>query len=68
VVADVTHDGWSLVGTLLGDKTVDPFYWAPGELPLDARATRSTGPVKIERLGADATRPHRVTYRKLTRD
>jgi hypothetical protein len=53
---------------LLGDKTVDPFYWAPGELPLDARATRSTGPVKIERLGADATRPHRVTYRKLTRD
>ena len=23
---------------------------------------------KIERLGADAARPHRVTYRKLTRD
>jgi hypothetical protein len=20
---------------LLGDKTVDPFYWASGELPLD---------------------------------
>ena len=24
---------------LLGDKTVDPFYWASGELPLDPRAT-----------------------------
>ena len=23
---------------LLGDKTVDPFYWASGELPLDPRA------------------------------
>lgn len=23
---------------LLGDKTVDPFYWAAGELPLDPRA------------------------------
>ena len=23
---------------------------------------------KVERLGADAARPHRVTYRKLTRD
>lgn len=23
---------------LLGDKTVDPFYWAPGELPLEAAA------------------------------
>jgi hypothetical protein len=22
---------------LLGDETVDPFYWAPGELPLDPR-------------------------------
>jgi ectoine hydroxylase len=26
---------------LLGDKTVDPFYWAGGELPLDARSTGS---------------------------
>lgn len=24
---------------LLGDETVDPFYWAPGELPLDPRPT-----------------------------
>src|SRR5262249_43250773 len=24
---------------LLGDKTVDPFYWASGELPLDPRST-----------------------------
>jgi ectoine hydroxylase-related dioxygenase (phytanoyl-CoA dioxygenase family) len=24
---------------LLGDQTVDPFYWASGELPLDARST-----------------------------
>ena len=23
---------------------------------------------KVERLGADAARPHRVTYRRLTRD
>ena len=23
---------------------------------------------KVERLGPDAARPHRVTYRKLTRD
>jgi ectoine hydroxylase len=23
---------------LLGDETVDPFYWAPGELPLDPRS------------------------------
>ena len=23
---------------------------------------------KVERLGEEATRPHRVTYRKLTRD
>jgi hypothetical protein len=23
---------------LLGDKTVDPFYWASGELPLDRRS------------------------------
>jgi hypothetical protein len=26
---------------LLGDKTVDPFYWAGGELPLDARSADS---------------------------
>ena len=24
---------------LLGDRTVDPFYWASGELPLDPRST-----------------------------
>ena len=24
---------------LLGDKTVDPFYWSSGELPLDPRST-----------------------------
>ena len=24
---------------LLGDTTVDPFYWASGELPLDPRST-----------------------------
>jgi hypothetical protein len=24
---------------LLGDQTVDPFYWASGELPLDPRST-----------------------------
>ncbi len=26
---------------LLGDETVDPFYWAPGELPLDPRSSAS---------------------------
>jgi hypothetical protein len=26
---------------LLGDETVDPFYWAPGELPLDPRSADS---------------------------
>lgn len=26
---------------LLGDKTVDPFYWAAGELPLDSRSEYS---------------------------
>jgi ectoine hydroxylase len=26
---------------LLGETTVDPFYWAPGELPLDPRYTAS---------------------------
>jgi ectoine hydroxylase len=24
---------------LLGDNTIDPFYWASGELPLDPRST-----------------------------
>jgi hypothetical protein len=27
---------------LLGDKTVDPFYWASGELPLDPGSTTSS--------------------------
>lgn len=27
---------------LLGDKTADPFYWAPGELPLDSRPSTSS--------------------------
>jgi ectoine hydroxylase-related dioxygenase (phytanoyl-CoA dioxygenase family) len=26
---------------LLGDPTVDPFYWAPGELPVDAAAQKT---------------------------
>jgi ectoine hydroxylase len=28
---------------LLGDKTVDPFYWVAGELPLDSRPSASSG-------------------------
>jgi ectoine hydroxylase-related dioxygenase (phytanoyl-CoA dioxygenase family) len=34
--------GWATLSPirrqLLGDKTVDPFYWASGELPLDPRS------------------------------
>jgi ATP-binding cassette ChvD family protein len=43
------------------DEDPDKWFWFEGNY--DAYEKN-----KIERLGADAARPHRVTYRKLTRD
>ncbi|HWS58638.1 MAG TPA: energy-dependent translational throttle protein EttA [Actinotalea sp.] len=64
----VSHDRWFLdrVAThiLAYEGTeADParWYWFEGNF-------ESYEANKIERLGADAARPHRVTYRKLTRD
>ena len=62
------HDRWFLdrVATHIlayeGDEE-DPakWYWFEGNF-------ESYEENKVERLGADAARPHRVTYRKLTRD
>ncbi|TCJ40482.1 energy-dependent translational throttle protein EttA [Parafrankia sp. BMG5.11] len=64
----VSHDRWFLdrVATHIlaweGTET-DParWFWYEGNF-----ADYETN--KVERLGADAARPHRVTYRKLTRD
>ncbi|GIG53439.1 energy-dependent translational throttle protein EttA [Demequina activiva] len=64
----VSHDRWFLdrVAThiLAYEGTEeDPanWYWFEGNFA-------SYEENKVERLGADAARPHRVTYRKLTRD
>ncbi|GAB3755106.1 energy-dependent translational throttle protein EttA [Yimella radicis] len=64
----ISHDRWFLdrVATHIlayeGDE-VNPakWYWFEGNFD-------SYEENKIERLGAEAARPHRVTYRKLTRD
>ena len=64
----ISHDRWFLdrVATHIlayeGDAE-DPskWFWFEGNF-------ESYEKNKIERLGADAARPHRVTYRKLTRD
>lgn len=64
----ISHDRWFLdrvVTHILayeGDEQ-DPskWYWFEGNF-------ESYEANKVERLGADAARPHRVTYRKLTRD
>ena len=64
----ISHDRWFLdrVATHIlaweGDAD-DPakWYWFEGNF-------ESYEKNKVERLGADAARPHRVTYRKLTRD
>src|SRR6478735_1674435 len=64
----ISHDRWFLdrVATHIlayeGDDA-DPskWYWFEGNY-------ESYEANKVERLGADAARPHRVTYRKLTRD
>jgi ATP-binding cassette ChvD family protein len=63
-----SHDRWFLdrVATHIlaweGDEK-DPSRWFWFEGNFEAYESN-----KIERLGADAARPHRVTYRKLTRD
>jgi ATP-binding cassette ChvD family protein len=64
----VSHDRWFLdrVAThiLAYEGTEeDPanWYWFEGNFEAYEQN-------KVERLGADAARPHRVTYRKLTRD
>ena len=63
-----SHDRWFLdrVATHIlaweGDDE-DPSKWFWFEGNFDSYEKN-----KIERLGADAARPHRVTYRKLTRD
>ena len=64
----ISHDRWFLdrVATHIlayeGDEQ-DPAKWYWFEGNFDAYEEN-----KVERLGADAARPHRVTYRKLTRD
>nr|WP_300339463.1 energy-dependent translational throttle protein EttA [Actinomyces sp.] len=64
----ITHDRWFLdrVAThiLAWEGTEDnpaSWYWFEGNFA-------SYEENKVARLGADAARPHRVTYRKLTRD
>ncbi len=64
----ISHDRWfldrvcshilSYEGT---DKEPAAWYWFEGNFA-------SYEENKVERLGPDAARPHRVTYRKLTRD
>lgn len=64
----VSHDRWFLdrVAThiLAYEGTAEnpaSWYWFEGNFAAYEEN-------KVERLGADAARPHRVTYRKLTRD
>ncbi|MGB3258897.1 MAG: energy-dependent translational throttle protein EttA [Ornithinimicrobium sp.] len=64
----ISHDRWFLdrvVTHILAyegtDENPDQWYWFEGNFgAYEAN--------KIERLGAEAARPHRVTYRRLTRD
>jgi ATP-binding cassette ChvD family protein len=59
-----SHDRWFLdrIAThILAYEGDSKWYWFEGNF-------ESYEKNKIERLGADAARPHRVTYRKLTRD
>ena len=64
----ISHDRWFLdrVATHIlayeGDEE-DPAKWYWFEGNFEAYEAN-----KVERLGIEATRPHRVTYRKLTRD
>ncbi|WP_066581785.1 energy-dependent translational throttle protein EttA [Cellulomonas timonensis] len=64
----VSHDRWFLdrvVTHILAyegtEENPSNWYWFEGNFA-------SYEENKVERLGADAARPHRVTYRKLTRD
>ena len=64
----VSHDRWFLdrVATHIlawegTDKNPASWYWFEGNFA-------SYEENKVERLGPEAARPHRVTYRKLTRD
>ncbi|MPV38855.1 energy-dependent translational throttle protein EttA [Georgenia subflava] len=64
----ITHDRWFLdrVATHIlayegTDEDPAAWYWFEGNF-------ESYEANKIERLGAEAARPHSVTYRKLTRD
>ena len=59
----ISHDRWFLdrVAThILAFEGESKWFWFEGNF-------ESYEQNKIERLGADAARPHRVTYRKLTR-
>ncbi|MFG1921484.1 energy-dependent translational throttle protein EttA [Cryptosporangium sp. NPDC048952] len=60
----ITHDRWFLdrVAThILAYEGESQWYWFEGNF-------ESYEKNKVDRLGAEAARPHRVTYRKLTRD
>jgi ATP-binding cassette ChvD family protein len=64
----ITHDRWFLdrVATHIlayegTDDNPDQWYWFEGNF-------ESYEENKIERLGAEAAKPHRSTYRRLTRD
>ena len=64
----ISHDRWFLdrvVTHILAyegtEENPSKWYWFEGNF-------ESYEENKVERLGADAARPHRVTYRKLTRD
>ncbi|MFM5905707.1 MAG: energy-dependent translational throttle protein EttA [Micrococcales bacterium] len=64
----ITHDRWFLdrVATHIlayegTDDNPDQWYWFEGNF-------ESYEENKISRLGADAAKPHRSTYRRLTRD
>src|SRR3954454_3106580 len=60
----VSHDRWFLdrVAThILAWEGDSKWFWFEGDFEAYERN-------KVERLGTDATRPHRATYRKLTRD
>jgi len=64
----ISHDRWFLdrVATHIlawegDDEHPDRWFWFEGNFA-DYEAN------KLQRLGAEAARPHRVTYRKLTRD
>ena len=64
----ITHDRWFLdrVATHIlayegTDEEPDKWYWFEGNF-------QAYEENKVQRLGIEAARPHRVTYRKLTRD